>query len=176
MIEAEQRTVATEMAQAEPRVGRPVMPKDYGVPESEEGLLPWGHVTERLSAAMNYWIGTCRPDGRPHVSPIWGVWLDGVLFFDGSPDTRRGKNIASNPNITVNLESGSDVVILEGVAEDITPDLELRTRLSQVYTAKYADSGYSPGPETWEQGIYRVRPRRVLAWTTFPIDCTRWEF
>ncbi len=176
MIQAEQRTGSAGMTPEEPRAGRPVMPKDYGVPESEEGLLPWSHATERLSEARNYWIGTCRPDGRPHVSPIWGVWLDGFVFFDGSPETRRGKNIASNPNVTVNLESGSDVVILEGIAEAVTPDLDLRTRLSRAYTAKYAESGYAPGPETWEQGIYWVRPRRVLAWTTFPTDCTRWEF
>ena len=176
MIEAEKQAASLQMTQAEPRGSRPDMPKDYGIPESEEGLLPWSHVTERLSAAMHFWIGTCRPDGRPHVSPIWGVWLDGFLYFDGSPETCRGKNIARNPHITVNLESGSDVVILEGIAETISPDLELRQRLSQVYTAKYADSGYSPGPETWEPGIYRVYPRRVLAWTTFPTDCTRWEF
>ncbi len=176
MVQAATPTALAETTLNGPRADRPHMPKDYGVPESEEGLLPWSHVTERLSEAMHYWIGTCRPDGRPHVSPIWAVWLDGCVFFDGSPETRRGKNITRNPNITVNLESGSDVVILEGIAEDVTPDLDLRRRLSQAYTAKYAESGYSPGPETWEQGIYRVRPRRVLAWTTFPTDCTRWEF
>ncbi len=117
---------------------------------------------------MNYWIGTCRPDGRPHVSPIWGVWLDGFLFFDGSPETRRGKNIARNPNITVNLESGSDVVILEGIAEDISPDLELRTRLSHAYTAKYAESGYSPGPETWNRASTAFAPAASSPGPRFP--------
>lgn len=164
-----------QAALVEPRADRPLMPRDYGVPSSPDGLLPWSHVTERLATAVHYWIGTVYPDGRPQVSPIWAIWLDGYVYFDGSPETRRGRNIAHNPHITVNLESGSDVVIVEGVVDDITPDLPLRERLSEVYCAKYAALGYAPGPETWEHGIYRVTPKRVLAWTSFPTDCTRWE-
>lgn len=163
---------------ATPEVGRPLLPRDYGVPQSEEGLLPWAHVTERLAAAKNYWICTTRPDGRPHATPIWGVFFEGRIYFDGSPETRRGKNLAANPAITVHLESGDYVVIVEGTTEQITPpDRAFAERLAATYAAKYADKGYSPGPETWDGGgLYRVTHQTVLAWTTFPADMTRWRF
>jgi hypothetical protein len=160
------------------QVGRPVLPKDYGVPEHSEGLLPWEHVTERLAAALHYWICTTRPDGRPHATPIWGVFFEGNVYFDGSPETRRGKNLAANPAITVHLESGQDVVIVEGVVEQITPpDRAFAERLAATYAAKYGALGYSPAPETWDGGgLYRVTHRTVIAWTTFPGDMTRWRF
>ena len=50
-----------------PRAGRPQMPSGYGINRStDEGLLPWSWVQERLTTARNYWIATARPDGRPH--------------------------------------------------------------------------------------------------------------
>ena len=48
--------------------------------------------------------------------PAWGAWVDGALYFDGSPETRRGRNLAQNSSIVVHLESGDEVVILEGEA------------------------------------------------------------
>ena len=92
------------------------MPQGYGVPETEEGLLPWSWATARLEAALNYWFATTRPDGRPHAMPAWAVWLDDSLYFEGSPATRRARNLAENPQVSVHLESGDEVVILEGRA------------------------------------------------------------
>lgn len=162
----------------EPRRDRPVMPKDYGVPEDDEGLLPWSHVAQRMEAAKNYWVATVRPDRRPHVSAVWGAWLDDTLYFDGSPQTRRGRNIAANPHIAVHLESAKDVVILEGTATEITPpDRAFAERLAAAITAKYAADGYTATPETWNGGgLWRVRHRLVIAFTQFPKDATRWRF
>jgi pyridoxamine 5'-phosphate oxidase-like protein len=75
----------------EPQQIRPVMPAGYGVPESDEGILDWSWAVERLETARNYWFSTTRKDGRPHVMPAWAVWLDGELYFDGSPLTRRSQ-------------------------------------------------------------------------------------
>src|SRR3712207_9206562 len=105
-------------APAEPRRDRPVLPKDYGVPETEEGMLPWSWALERLENARNYWFSTTRPDGRPHAMPAWAAWVDGVLYFEGSPMTRRARNIAANPALSVHLESGDEVVIREGAAHE----------------------------------------------------------
>jgi nitroimidazol reductase NimA-like FMN-containing flavoprotein (pyridoxamine 5'-phosphate oxidase superfamily) len=162
----------------EPRVGRPRLPRDYGVPESNEGTLPWQHAVDRLTAAKNYWVGTTRPDGRPHASPIWGVWLDGAFYFDGSPETRRGRNLAENPSIVVHLESGDEVVILEGEAHAAgRPERALAERVAAAYRAKYERHGYAPQPEQWDEGgLYVMRPRTAFAWTTFPTDMTRWRF
>jgi hypothetical protein len=161
----------------EPKPSRPYIP-EYGIPESEEGMLPWSHVCERMEKARNYWIGTTSPKGQPHATPVWGVWLDQTLYFDGSPQTRRGRNLAANPKVAVHLESGDEVVILKGEAHQIQkPDRTLTTRLAEAYAAKYATLGYEPTPDTWDNGgLYVVRLRLAFAWTSFPKDATRWLF
>lgn len=168
------------MAERRPRAGRPTMPEGYGVPDTDEGVLDWGWAEERLERALNYWFATTRPDGRPHAMPAWAVWLEGTLYFEGSPLTRRARNIADNPAVVVHLESGDDVVILEGEAREVgKPDRGLAERLSGAFTAKYAATKYEyrPPPEQWDDGgLWSVRPRVAFGWTDFPADTTRWRF
>ena len=173
---AEQKQVSRP---AEPRASRPRMPEGYGVPESDEGVLAWNWATERLESAVNYWIGTVRPDGRPHAAPVWGVWVDGAFYFEGGPDTRRGRNIAANPAVVVHIEQGDDIVIIEGTAEETaSPDRSLAERLADAFGGKYEPRyGYRPDPDQWrEGGLYVVRPRVAFAWSKFPGDATRFVF
>jgi pyridoxine/pyridoxamine 5'-phosphate oxidase len=164
-----------------PEPSRPHVP-DYGIPATEEGMLPWSHVCERMKKSLNYWISTVSPDGQPHVTPVWGVWLDDALYegfyFDGSPQTRRGRNMAVNPAVAIHLESGDDVVIFRGQADQINGrDRKFSTRLAEAYATKYRHKNYAPAPDTWDSGgLYVVRPRVVFAWTNFPRDATRWIF
>ncbi len=161
-----------------PRAGRPLMPDGYGVPENNNDLLPWSYVDEKMSAAKNYWFATASSDARPAASPIWGVWLDGKLYGDGSPETRRMRNIAQNPRTVVHLESGDQVLILEGKASILTgaPERPLAERVAAAYTAKYGALGYSPTPDQWDAGgLLIFEPDTVMAWTQFPKDMTRWK-
>jgi nitroimidazol reductase NimA-like FMN-containing flavoprotein (pyridoxamine 5'-phosphate oxidase superfamily) len=157
-----------------PKASRPHMP-GYGVPKDKKGLLPWSHVTERMAEAQNYWICTVSPDGRPHATPVWGLWLDDRLYFGGGPQTRRSRNLAENPAVCVHLESGSDVIILHGDVQELrAPDRSLVTRLIDISEKKY---GYAPKPEDYEApGTCVLRPRWALAWKQFPKDATRWSF
>ena len=163
-----------------PTTSRPELPEGYGLPESSEGLLRWEDVEERLRTARHYWLGSVRPDGRPHAVPRWGVWLDGRFFYDGAPTTRHTRNVEANPAVTLTLESGTEVVIVEGVshATRAEPD-DLGKRLSEAF-AKYADDDYAPGPDSWSGedggGLRMITPHRVLAWFAFPRDCTRFTF
>jgi len=61
---------------AEPSASRPYMP-GYGLLDAAQGagLLPWSWAVERLQRSHDYWVATVRPDGRPHVMPVWGVWM-----------------------------------------------------------------------------------------------------
>ena len=172
------------MSVTEPRVERPHVPEGYGAPDNPEGLLSWSWALERLECAQNYWFATVWPDGRPHSSPIWAVWLDGALYFDGSPETRRMKNIAANPAVSVHLESGNEVVIIDGTAGEVSapPDTALAERLSAAYTAKYKPHDYAPKPDQWDEGgLYRMEPQVGLGWTfregeEFGKTYTRWRF
>jgi hypothetical protein len=161
-----------------PKSDRPHMPKDYGIPESTDGLLPWSHVVDRMTAALNYWFCTVRPNGTPHAVPAWAAWLDDTLYYDGSPETQHNKNVVANPRISVHLEDGTAAVMMEGIAQMVgKPDPALATRIADAYCKKYGPMGYCPKPDQWDAGgLYLVKPTRVLAWTQFPKDCTRWRF
>lgn len=148
-------------------VGRPRMPESYGVPESVEGTLSWDYVAGRMGEARNYWLSTVRPDGRPHAVPVWGVWVNETFHFGGGGTTRKAKNLADNPNVVAHCESGQEVVIVEGVAEEVT-DPSFQERLDDAYEAKY---GIRHGTPVWA-----VWPRLVHAWSNFPVDATRWPF
>lgn len=101
-----------------PRASRPHI-HEYGIPSSEEGMLSWCYVQERMRASLNYWISTASPTGQPHATPVWGVWMQDILYFDGNPQTRRGRDLAANPKVSVHLEDGTQVVFLEGEAHEI---------------------------------------------------------
>ena len=161
----------------EPTRSRPIMPEGYGVPETDEGLMDWSWAVERLETAKNYWFSTTRPDGRPHAMPAWGAWIDGVLYFDGSPETVRMRNLAKNPAISIHLESGDEVVILEGESYAVgKPDSALAERLVAALSKKYAPT-YVPTPDTWDEGgLWALRPKVAFGWSEFPKALTRWRF
>lgn len=157
------------------------MPEGYGVPESEEGMLEWAAVEDRLVASQQYWMATTRPDGRPHVVPRWGVWLDGGLYYDGAPTTVHVGNLHANPACTLHLEDGWEAVIVDGEAAPAEPPgLELGGRIAAAMSGKYGAKGYEPGPDSWEGeaagGLVRFTPMRALAWFDFPNDVTRFRF
>ena len=169
------------MTSREPSSDRPRMPDGYGVPDHHEGLVDWADVEERLERAPVYWMATTRPDGRPHVVPRWGVWIDRRFWYDGSPDTVHVRNLTQNPACALHLEDGTQAVIVEGMAapsEPPTPDLAIS--LSDAFKAKYAELGYSPEPDAWSRGdaggLVVFRPHKAMAWFDFPGDVSRFTF
>jgi nitroimidazol reductase NimA-like FMN-containing flavoprotein (pyridoxamine 5'-phosphate oxidase superfamily) len=163
----------------EPRSERPAIPKGYGVPDTLDGTREWSWARERLESTINYWVATVRPDDRPHVHPIWGVWIDERFYSEGGSDTRWARNIAQNPAVVVHVERGDDAVIVHGSAEEaLDPPPELEERLIEAFGAKYQSRyGYTPKPGAWrEGGLYAVTPSIALAWGRFPKDVTRFRF
>ena len=160
---------------------RPRMPDGYGVPTDADGLRSWDEVEEQLKATLHVWLSTTRPDGRPHAMPRWGVWLDGRFWYDGSPDTIHARNLGTNPACVLHLESGSDVVIVEGTSRPSEPvEGELGERLSAAFRAKYGARGYEPAPDAWSGpdagGLCVLTPTKAMAWRDFPTDVTRFRF
>lgn len=156
------------------KVGLPYMPAMY-IGKKRKGFLPWSHAETRLIRSRSYWVCTTRPDGRPHSIPVWGMWVDGAFYFGTARETRKAKNISVNPALSVHLESGDDVVIMEGDAvEADLSDKALRSKLDAESQRKYK----MPLMIMPETVCYRVQPKVVLAWTEreFPSISTRWEF
>jgi hypothetical protein len=53
----------------------------------------WSQALIELRGAEVYWLSTVRPDGRPHVTPLLAIWLEGALYFCTGPDERKAKNL-----------------------------------------------------------------------------------
>ncbi len=164
-----------------PSRDRPEMPDGYGVPETDEGLIEWSAVERRLVAATHYWLATTRPDGRPHVVPRWGVWVDGRFWYDGAVDTIHVRNLTANAACVLHLEDGRQAIVVEGRSEAAAPPgLENGGRLALAFSGKYAPLGYSPEPGSWQGpdagGLRVFTPVKALAWFDFPTDVTRFRF
>lgn len=104
----------------DPIAQRPHMP-GYGVggPTEGTGLLPWPWARERLIRSHDYWLATVWPEGRPHVTPVWGVWSDAALWFSCSSRSRKARNLEANPMAVATTDDAVNPVIVEGVASRV---------------------------------------------------------
>ncbi|MFH1474344.1 MAG: pyridoxamine 5'-phosphate oxidase family protein [Chloroflexota bacterium] len=164
-----------------PRLERPSAPS-YGIPDGLAGTLPWSWAEERLGAAETYWVATTRPDGRPHLMPVWAAWHAGRLWFEGGAATRRARNLALKPAITVGIElPGDGAMVVEGSADchlGVAPGL-VDALVAAFSKYDVPPRSYRVDPANWEDpagGIWMVTPRIVFGWTSFPADATRWRF
>jgi hypothetical protein len=158
----------------EPVGDRPDMPEGY----LGAAPLPWKWAEEQLVDARSYWITTIGASGRPHVRPVWAVWLDDSVQF--STGARHASNIARDPRVTVNLEDADECLIIEGIATAVR-DEPVRQAFADAYGPKYR----------WEMTldfvdvVYVVRPTVAFGWfahdiasgaTLFEATSTRWRF
>jgi len=154
-------------------------PSDYGqTPETLADLLGWDEVTERIADARNYWLATLRRDGRPHLRPVDGVFVENALCFGGSPETRWVQYLQHQPAVSASLPDDDHAVILEGRAELIEdPADPLAVALAPANRAKYPQY-FSADEPTSFQPFWCLRPARVYAWslTGFPARATRFDF
>ena len=159
-----------------PAASRPLIP-GYGLADvnAGRGLLPWRWAEQRLTKSHNYWIATTRPDRRPHVMVIWGLWLDGVFCFSTGPESRKARNLADNPNCVISTDNAAEAVIVEGQAERVTflSHSAFFKKFIRAYKKKYdwqIDGG--------EGNFYIVRPRVVFGFweEEFTGAATLWRF
>jgi hypothetical protein len=159
-----------------PRPSRPRFPAGYGVPQTEEGLLPWTWARTQLQQAITYWLVTTSPDGRPHTIPTWGAWVDDHFYCEGSPKTRYARNIARDPRVLVHLGSGDEVVIVEGVATLLeTIDEDLSRRVAGGYGKYRSAKDYEVDSSLWPGGLWVVKPLTARGWIRLD-QATRWTF
>jgi hypothetical protein len=149
--------------------------QNYGITEDEAGLLDWSWAVERLTKARNYWIASTRPDSTPHAAPVWGLWLADGLYFGSGRTARKTRNLIERPQVVMHLESGDEVVIIEGQAVAVVT-AALPTGFAAAYGEKYA---FTPDLEGDPNGLYfRIIPQMAMGWleVDFPKTATRWMF
>jgi PPOX class probable F420-dependent enzyme len=149
----------------------------YGTSAGPEGLLSWDWAIERLTTSRNYWLSSRDPEGRPHLMPVWGMWLDESLWFSSANASRKARNLRRDPRCSMSTENPLEPVVLEGVAEVISDEADL-LRLLTAENAKY-ETEYGPEMvDPAQNTCFRIRPRRVLGLdlADFEGSPTRWTF
>jgi len=160
---------------------------DYGVPDDPAGALPWTWAQQRLVANKNYWVVTASESGRPHALPVWGVWLPDTdrFWFSCSPNARKARNIAANPQCVVTVDDTVECVSVEGRASlaDTVRDADAIDHAVAAYVTKYWDNPeVHPEMEAFlrSHAIIEVTPERAFGIiereAEFSERATRWRW
>ena len=120
----------------------------------------WRPIEARLGREMTIWIATVRGDGRPHLTPVWFVWLDGQIYIAIGTDTQKFSNLRGNQAVSLALPDTEKVVILEGEAH--AADRKKSDTLGDYFFNKYEwDFRYD---ETADWRLVEITPNKILAW------------
>jgi hypothetical protein len=131
-----------------------------------DNTVSWPEVAARLAPARSYWLCSTMPSGAPHAAPVWGVVIGHVLYLYSERRTIKARNLAADPRVVVHLESGDDVLIVRGTAEDLgTPAQvpEVVTGLSAKYTGE-RDRPFLPDADPAFDIVYAIRPQSAMMW------------
>jgi Pyridoxamine 5'-phosphate oxidase len=162
----------------EPIATRPYMP-GYGIRDSTQGtgLLPWAWAVERLERSHDYWVATAGADGNPHVMPVWGVWLEGALWFSSSRASRRARNLAIRSRCSISTDNAYEPVVIEGNAQPIGGLVELERFVGAVNRKYRTDYGLDFFAQP-TNACFQVRPVWAFGLTEadFTGSPTRWTF
>jgi PPOX class probable F420-dependent enzyme len=127
-------------------------------------------IDARLRSEPIIWLATTRPDGRPHLVPVW-FWWDGsrVLIFS-EPDNQKVRNLRRSPHAMLALDTadqGEDVVMIAGEAELLAEPATatMPAGFADKYASLFARLGSSAAEMAarYSQPI-RVTPSKFIAW------------
>jgi len=163
---------------AEPAPSRIHMP-GYDLPEGTDGLMPWSWAQQRLERSHNYWLATVRPDGRPHLMIVWGLWHGAVFYFSTGSRSRKARNLESNAHCVIGTEQAHEAVVVEGAAERVC-DVEQLKAFLDLYQRKY-DYDMSAMRQdilALREPIFAVRPNVAFGLEEASVlqNATRWRF
>ncbi|MBX0329959.1 pyridoxamine 5'-phosphate oxidase family protein [Oscillochloris sp. ZM17-4] len=112
----------------------------------------------RLEVEANIWLASVRPDGRPHLVPLWFAWSGGQIYLCLQIESVKARNILQNPRVALALESGSDPLVIEGDAAVV-----VRPWPEPVVAGFLAKYNWLITDDATYNGLIAVRPRKWLA-------------
>jgi nitroimidazol reductase NimA-like FMN-containing flavoprotein (pyridoxamine 5'-phosphate oxidase superfamily) len=138
---------------------------------------PWEDVAAILERAELYWLTTVRRDGRPHVTPLIGVWHDGAMHFTTGLGEQKARNLEANAKVALTTGAntwaeGTDVVV-EGTAERVTGHAALQA-LADAFEAKYGSAWhFDVAGDAFVHGggeaaVFRIDASKTLAFAKAP--------
>jgi PPOX class probable F420-dependent enzyme len=113
----------------------------------------------RLESQQNIWFSSVRPDGRPHLAPVWFVWHAGKVYIGTDPKSVKIRNIRRNARVTLALEDGTHPVICEGSARIV--EKPWPEPLLAAFFQKYE---WDLNKEEQYNAVVEITPEKWLAW------------
>ena len=114
-------------------------------------------------------LATVRPDGRPHMAPVWFIEEDGRAFVIAPASAVKLRNIRRNPQVALSVatdERPFKYVVLEGDGRVTDEDLAaVVERICVHYDGPERGRAYAT--ELMNQGLFRVvdiKVTRVIGW------------
>lgn len=114
---------------------------------------------EKLEKQQVIWFGSVRPDGRPHLAPIWFVWLAGRVYVSTEPNSVKSRNIRRNPRVVLALEDGTNPLICEGTAQMLFAPWP-----EDLLAAFYRKYEWDLNKEEQYNQVIEITPEKWLSW------------
>ena len=133
-------------------------------------LAPAARIDRLLRSEPVVWMSTVKPDGVPHLIPIWFSWDGEAILIASKPHAQKVRNLRANPVVMLALgkpDEDFDVGLVEGRAEllDVPARHVLPKSHLEKYRAPMAAIGLTPDEflRTYTQ-VIRIVPTRYLPW------------
>jgi F420H(2)-dependent biliverdin reductase len=110
---------------------------------------------ERLHAEPNIWLATSRPTGKPHLTPIWFVFVDDAVWVCTGADAVKARNMAADPRVSIALEDGNAPVVGEGTARRV---LDVPASVSAEFQRKH---NWDIATDDAYQAVFRIE---IIKW------------
>lgn len=136
----------------------------------DASTLAMARIRRFLEAEPIVWLSMVRPDGRPHLVPIWFWWDGEAILIFSKPNAQKIRNLRDRPDVMLALgdaEEDFDIGLLRGTAELL--DRPTRDVVPAAHLAKYAERMGAIGldaetyAETYSQ-VIRITPADYLGW------------
>jgi PPOX class probable F420-dependent enzyme len=119
-------------------------------------------------------VATVRPDGRPHVVPVWFEWDGSTLRFEAEMGSAKVTNLRHDARVSVAVDVTRGgfryrAVLMEGrgrIVEDRTVAVPVIERIFRRYVG---DEGLETSRarrivHESNSGVVEVMPERVISW------------
>lgn len=142
----------------------------YGARMSSSTPQPRVPIDERLRTEPTVWLSSTRPDGRPHVVPVWFNWDGSVFDLFSKPHAQKVRNLREHPDVMLAVgrpDQEWDVELVEGTAtvldaptsDVVAPTMFEKYALLMARAALDRDTFVS----TYSQPV-RIQPTRFLGY------------
>jgi hypothetical protein len=126
---------------------------------SQPGAYRGAMAGDRRTDEANVWFVTVRPDGRPHVAPVWFAYVDDAFWVATGATSVKVRNLRTNAAVSVHLESGAAPVVADGHGQVVPRPFP--AAVAAAFHTKYAwDITVDVDDDLGEVTLVRVDVRR----------------